>query len=300
MNEFSVCILSYNRPKYLKESLSSVFDQTVIPDEILIFDNGSQINLLKEIEHYIQQGAKWFGSETTKSVNWNFRRAMNQASGKFILILHDDDRLCSNFIERMIDFFKKNPNIAAVSSNGFLIDSNGIKNGQTLFKNKNKESIKFFNSDIDVALCYANDECIPFSPTVYQKEIVSNVALRDDVGKVCDAVFFCDLANYSAIALCEEPLYECRIHDGQDSANLNEINFKILENIFTQLSLKYPDEGFQLRKLLSEQKTRRMLIRLKLFLKKIFIDKEFSNFDMNGFSIINISKILFKAIKKRI
>ena len=101
MNEFSVCILSYNRPKYLKESLSSVFDQTVIPNEILIFDNGSQINLLKEIDHYIQQGAKWFGSETTKSVNWNFRRAMNQASGKYILILHDDDRLCSIFIKKI-------------------------------------------------------------------------------------------------------------------------------------------------------------------------------------------------------
>jgi glycosyltransferase involved in cell wall biosynthesis len=300
MIEFSACILSYNRPLYLKESLLSLLKQTVKPGEIIIFDNASTLISKEDISYFVGLGARWVGSEVTKNPNWNFRRAITASVGKNILVLHDDDRVCENFIEKQLNFLDSNPKIGAVSSNGYLIDSEGHRTGKFIFNEFQIGKVKYFNSSFDVAHHYASDLCIPFSPTVYKSDFIQKCEIRDDVGKVSDAVLFCDLADEGFIALQEEPLYECRIHNGQDSAIFYEENFAILEDLFIKISLLNGNKGLSLRKLLSEQKTRRMLIRLKLFLKKIFIDKEFSNFDMDGFSIINISKILFKAIKKRI
>jgi len=66
-----------------------------------------------------------------------------------------------------------------------------------------------------VALKYASNSCIPFSPTIYRFDVASKVKLKEDFEKVVDAVFFCDLAEYGLIAYQTNPLYECRLHAGQ-------------------------------------------------------------------------------------
>lgn len=300
MIEFSACILSYNRPLYLKETLLSLLNQIVKPNEIIIFDNASTLIKKEDISYFTGLGARWVGSEITKNPNWNFRRAISESLGENILVLHDDDRLCENFIEKQLIFLKNNPKVVAVSCNGYLIDSLGKRTGKLIFDDIQTDNIEYFKSSFDVAKHYASDFCIPFSPTVYKRDFIQLCKIRDDVGKVSDAVLFCDLADHGIIALQKNPLYECRIHSGQDSQNFQEENFELLENIFTKISFQNTDKGLILRKLLSEQKTRRMLLRWKSILKKLLVEKKFSNFDTNGFSLINILKIFIKAIKKRI
>ncbi len=104
MIEFSACILSYNRPLYLKETLLSLLNQIVKPNEIIIFDNASTLIKKEDISYFTGLGARWVGSEITKNPNWNFRRAISESLGENILVLHDDDRVCENFIEKQLIF----------------------------------------------------------------------------------------------------------------------------------------------------------------------------------------------------
>ena len=220
MHTVSACILSYNRPAFIGEAIASVLQQTVKPTEILILDNASDAQVLAQVRPYLDQGVRWMGADSNQGAIWNFRRALQTAQSDFLFVLHDDDRLCPNFIEKQLQYLVQHPDVGAITCNGYVINIQGERMGTTLSTNfAHAEVVERYINAAQVAACYAGDSCLPFSPMMYRAEFVRHVPLRDEFGKVADAVFFCDLADAGTLAYQARPLYECRAHADQDSGH---------------------------------------------------------------------------------
>lgn len=218
MLDLTVCIMSYNRSVYLREAVCSVISQTKQPKKIVIYDNGSDKSVFESIEEFLERGVQWIGAEVNHPFVWNFNRALFDSETRYIMMLHDDDRLCPSFLETQIGLLEANDSLVAVSCNGYFIDKTGYKTGETLVPTVIGMPVEFFTCSGQVALKYASNSCIPFSPTIYRSSVVGSVKFREEFGKVCDAVYFCDLADIGSIAYQITPLYECRLHSGQDSS----------------------------------------------------------------------------------
>jgi glycosyltransferase involved in cell wall biosynthesis len=257
--KMTVCIASYNRADYLCEAIESVLNQTFPASEIVIYDNGSKLEVYDKISKYLSKGVRWVGSEKNNSAIWNFRRAINNTDSEFVMILHDDDKLCNDFIEKQISFLNKNPDIGAVSCNGHIINEKSLRTGAYVREGFVDKGPEIYESGLSVALKYASDSCIPFSPTVYRTNIIKQVDFRDEYSKVVDAVLFCDLASLGKLAYQSLPLYECRVHANQDSSVFSDEILNKLEIFFLNLSISSSAELNILRNLLKKQKTNRIL-----------------------------------------
>ena len=303
MLEVTVCILSLNRPKYLCEAIASVLLQTHSPKEIIVLDNGSESDVYKALKEYLKRGIRWEGADITQAAAWNFRRAALEAKTKYVLVMHDDDRLCANFLCEQIKFLENNPLVLAVSCNGYLIDEEGKRNGRLLMPKQENSKFELYECSGDVALKYANDMCIPFSPTVYKSEILHQVYFREEYDKVIDAVFFCDIADIGAIAYQASPLYECRAHAGQDSSHFSLDVMLKLENFFWTRKVKNENDRSKLHKLLVVQHTSRNLRHFLNVLKRPksvgFVCNEFKNVWDGVFSPVTAFKIIIKLVAVR-
>lgn len=214
--DVTVCILSYKRPQFLVEAVESVLAQTKKPKEFIVFDNGSGKEVEQVVSRYKDLGLIFVGAEIESTALWNFARALNKAKTRYVLVMHDDDRLCPDFLEKQVGYLDNHHHVLAVFCNCHLINPSGSRVG-TL---KPYAVNRIFRSSAEVAMVYARGSCLPFPAAVYRTRDVCQIAIRQEFGKVADVVFMCDLAGRGGIAYQKSLLYEYRLHDKQDSASI--------------------------------------------------------------------------------
>src|SRR3990167_1112486 len=127
----SVVVVTYNQEKFLTKSLRSVFDQTRMPDEVIVVDNGSTDATRQIIKEY---RGKIFYIRNKK--NLGAVRAFNQglaaASGDYVILLSADDWFGKKILEEEGAVLDRNPNIAVVYSQAYTWHKGGkLTNAKT-------------------------------------------------------------------------------------------------------------------------------------------------------------------------
>jgi hypothetical protein len=177
--------------------------------------------------------------------------------------LHDDDRLCSSYIEKQLEYLLRHPEVGAITCNGYWMDTEGNRTGRTLREDFGSIEVERYSNAAQVAIRYAGDSCLPLSPMFYRAAFVRQVPVRLEFGKVTDAILFCDLADVGQIAYQSEALYECRTHAVQESSYFPELDLARLTDYF--LTRQGDDKDVvHLRQLLVTQHTSRQLRRMML------------------------------------
>lgn len=93
----SICIPTYNRAEYLNKCLKSILDQLsadkVSLVEIKIIDNNSSDDTRGVVYNYIQKGfdIDYIRNEANIGLDGNITKAFNEANGKYVQVLGDDD-----------------------------------------------------------------------------------------------------------------------------------------------------------------------------------------------------------------
>ena len=110
----SICIPTWNRAKYLEQSLmrfaEQVKDINHAEIEIYVSDNCSDDNTKEIVENYIVQGLPitYSRNEQNLGAALNFVKCMQWASGKYIYLLGDDDVLKKGAIDRILNALRGN------------------------------------------------------------------------------------------------------------------------------------------------------------------------------------------------
>ncbi|KJD35929.1 hypothetical protein PW52_09405 [Tamlana sedimentorum] len=105
----------YNDGQYIMQALQSLYNQTLLPEQIIIVDDGSNAatrNVLKQIEH---PGVHIVYQEN-KGVSHARNTAISLAKTDYILNLDADDYYEPTFIEKAVEVLNDNKQLVAVSS----------------------------------------------------------------------------------------------------------------------------------------------------------------------------------------
>lgn len=123
MNKFSVLISVYHKenPLYFRESLESLMNQTVLPNEIVLIKDGPLTeNLENVLNEYVANYANLFkiiALPLNKGLGNALSIGILECSNELIARMDTDDICVSNRFEKELNFLKNNPTIDLVGSN---------------------------------------------------------------------------------------------------------------------------------------------------------------------------------------
>lgn len=236
-----VCILSYNRPNFLREAIFSVLGQTVLPDVLEIYDNGSDGTVVESIRDLVENGSVvWNGSEKNNGVHWNLNRVFSEQNAQwpFLYAMHDDDRICPFFLGKQLAFLKQNPSVVAVACNALEIDEEGRYLNTFLHNPKKRNSDEYYKDVVDVVRLYMRT-FLAFPSIVYRSSAATRVSFQLRFGQLADVGFLLDLAREGSIAYVNQPLLEYRQHKGQSHASCEQ-DWRNLEDYQISLTKEFP------------------------------------------------------------
>lgn len=109
----SICIPTYNRAGFLKNSLESLYKQINDKNckyvEVMVSNNCSTDNTHSLVEEYINKGlaVTYFKNKSNIGGEGNFLQCIHQAKGKYVLLLGDDDLLLEGSVDTLIQILSK-------------------------------------------------------------------------------------------------------------------------------------------------------------------------------------------------
>ena len=261
----TVSIPVYNGERFILEALQSVVDQTLKVDQIIICDNLSSDNTIELVNQFVNKHKDWniklnINKENIGFQN-NFIKCYDLAKTDYLVILHVDDLLKSDTIERQQEFFKEHPQFAAVGGNVDTINSKG----NLVVKNDISKNLLFRKGEI-YEFISATASYIPFSTVMYNLNLSRDVAYltEDSVGP--EELYWPLLLQKHPIALLGESLIDNRSYGGQmhisNSSTMFDKYIKHYSDKINKSDLeRSPDRVLKTKKII-EQQVSRMSIKI--------------------------------------
>lgn len=125
--KISVAICTYNGEQFLKDQIDSILNQTLKVDEIIVCDDCSTDTTIEIVNNYAKGNPNLFKiiiNETNLKSVKNFEKAIKLCSGEVIFLSDQDDIWALNKVEEYVNYFKENPKINVLASNGYCINEN--------------------------------------------------------------------------------------------------------------------------------------------------------------------------------
>lgn len=125
----SVVITTYNGEQYIKEQVESIMNQSIKPDEVLIFDDGSKDNTLNILKDLIIKYPKisLYNNKNNLGYVMNFWNGLKKAKGDFIFLSDQDDVWDPKKIEVMTKAFINHDDMLSLATGYITIDEHGNK-----------------------------------------------------------------------------------------------------------------------------------------------------------------------------
>ena len=130
--QLSICIPTYNRLQFLKQSLvaitSQVNDNNSSKVEIIISDNSSTDGTKAYLESFIAKNSsisiKYFRQDSNVGADSNFLKVIEMSRGEFVYLVSDDDILLPGAIDKLLNCINFNSSLDAICVNyrGFKLD----------------------------------------------------------------------------------------------------------------------------------------------------------------------------------
>lgn len=138
MDRISVAMCTYNGNKYIEQQIDSILRQSVIPDEIVICDDGSTdatVEICKRIAEE-SKSCKLRISVNEQNLGYikNFEKAISLCEGDIIFLCDQDDVWRRDKVETVKSAFLNDREIGVVISDSLLVDGNLNSLGETVFQ----------------------------------------------------------------------------------------------------------------------------------------------------------------------
>lgn len=218
-----VYILSKDRPDYLRDSLKSVMAQESFDFQIeVIVSDNSETNIVHEmLSLEFPKVLILKRSPNFISLHEHCRCVIEESTGEFLVIFHDDDILLPNYLNIMMRVIRNNPTASAVGCNSFFFyDEERYPNGLAhRFKNQVSFSDNF--SFLMQNLC-DHHGIAPFPGYLYRKKFLNSSFINlEDGGKYQDVSFLSKLLDMGELIWIPDVLMLTRIHRNNDSGTIS-------------------------------------------------------------------------------
>jgi len=154
----SIAIPTYNRAdQYLSVAVKSAIAQTYENLEIIVSDNCSSDHTSDLVRTFDDNRIKYIRHEENIGANNNFNYCLNNSSGKYFMLLSDDDLIAPEFVERCVSAINHQPGAGMVRSGTAIIDSTGNVTEEQPIRSVGKSGKQWieawFNHETSLYLC---------------------------------------------------------------------------------------------------------------------------------------------------
>jgi glycosyltransferase involved in cell wall biosynthesis len=134
--QISVAMCTYNGEKYLQYQLESIANQSLLPDELVICDDGSSDATAQIIEPFAARvpfPVRFVRNEKNVGSTRNFEKAIGLCRGEFIALCDQDDAWLPDKLATLASVLRNDPKVGGVFSNAYLIDDSSRRLGSHLW-----------------------------------------------------------------------------------------------------------------------------------------------------------------------
>ena len=144
----SIVMCTYNGAKYVGKQMRSLLEQTLLPDEIVVCDDGSTdhtLDIIRSMRSETSVPIRIVCNTEHLGVTRNFVYGMQQANGDIIFCADQDDIWMLHKVATIVHYFEQHPDMNVVFTNVSLIDTE-----DNPFSKKNLFDISFLPDGPDV------------------------------------------------------------------------------------------------------------------------------------------------------
>jgi len=229
--KYSAIIPARNGELFLDKAIRSVLNQTHPFDQIIVVDDDST-DLTAKIACSVEWDGQieyFFNAPSSGFVDaWN--RSARLATGDYISILHQDDLLSPNFLERMDAALQLYPQVSHLYSSCYYINTKGNITGHppkpwsfepVLYSGK-AYAQRYLNGML-------NNRHIHRCPGVLtRRELLLGLCqYRKEAGHIADDDFFLRVGAFTDVIGLSAPLASYRNHVNSETGKLNDLTMRL-------------------------------------------------------------------------
>ena len=218
----SILMNCYNGEKFLREAIESVLEQTYQNWELIFWDNQSTDQSAEIFKSYGDRRSKYFYAPKHTILYEARNYATDKSSGNFIAFLDVDDYWEKTKLEKQMDVFLTDTNVAMVYSNYYF--KNEIKNTKIIKYKKKLPEGKIVDKllrkhIVGLLTMVINRKYVPENDKLFDPRL-HNIGDFDIAIKV---------SVENKVACIQQPLATYRWHGGNESVLTRERQIKELE-----------------------------------------------------------------------
>ncbi|MBO9541915.1 glycosyltransferase family 2 protein [bacterium] len=127
MVDISVCIPTYNRFSLVQRAAESVLLQEGVSFDLLISDNCSSDGSWEQLERWAAARPMVRLRRNPENLGWagNLNACLKEATGRYVLMLCDDDELLPGMLQAAVGFLDRHPSAGLVHTAGWTVGLDG-------------------------------------------------------------------------------------------------------------------------------------------------------------------------------
>ncbi len=239
----------------MEHQLNSILNQTVKVDEIVVCEDNSTDNTREILKKYnIANPGLFKILHNTQNLgsNKNAEKAIQHCTGDIVFLSDQDDEWLPNKVEITLQFFKQNPNMNGVFSNGYLMnDQSEVDPQNALWDSMSFPFEKLKNNPLLLnEYIHTNENCATGAAMAFRRNLAFlNQSFPSIKFLIHDRWISMNLSNDNSLGYIEVKLIKYRLHDKQQvggkTAEIQkyiQMNWELLNNqiqINNFLDMKY-------------------------------------------------------------
>jgi glycosyltransferase involved in cell wall biosynthesis len=132
--KISIAMTTYNGERHIEAQLKSILEQTEMPDEVVICDDGSIDGTLGHVDAFSRNApfdVNVIRNTDNLGLNKNNEKAIGLCTSEIILLCDQDDVWYPDKIEAVKKLFKANPDLMVLVNDADIVDEQGSKSKLT-------------------------------------------------------------------------------------------------------------------------------------------------------------------------
>ncbi|TAL92897.1 MAG: glycosyltransferase family 2 protein [Paraburkholderia sp.] len=192
----SICLPTCNRPDLIVECIESCLAQTHTNIEILIGDDSKDDRTQRMIATRYQHEPRIRYVRNTPSLGQarNVSSLFARAGGSKILLIHDDDYLAVDGVERLVSLWQRHPDLDVAFANQYEVDSAGRVDREAsdrlnadFYRTKSAEGLQQQPGRTGLIQMFPNNGWMA------NADLVRRISYKERYGMCCDYVFGVEL-----------------------------------------------------------------------------------------------------------
>lgn len=153
--KLSICIATYNRGKFISETLNSILSQMEPGVELLVVDGASPDNTSQVMAQYVTSHPeiRYYREQENSGVDRDYDKAVGYATGEYCWLMTDDDLLLPGAVQKVLSAIESKVDLVVVNAEVKNADlSEQFEKSQLKFvtdrEYKEKDQENFFSETI--------------------------------------------------------------------------------------------------------------------------------------------------------